>query len=133
MFYSLFYIPESAFKLSSKQPVDYLSQLTSSVQLPEPYSLQTGTVEDIVPSSNPDSPLVSFDVWFDLEEEVANYVVSALAPDKEEFKAINENLKGKHVVLLMTALHISRSVLLPRQKGFQPELDLPVLSLLLYI
>jgi len=47
-------------------------------------------------------------VWSDLEEEVANYVVSALAPDKEEFKAINENLNGKRVVLLMTALHISR-------------------------
>ena len=94
--------------MSSKQPVDYLSQLTSSVQLPEPYSLQTGTVEDIVPSSNPDSPLVSFDVWSDLEEEVANYVVSALAPDKEKFKAITENLNGMHVVLLMTALHISR-------------------------
>ena len=108
MFKPLFYIPESAFKLSSKQPVDYLSQLTGSVQLPEPYSLQTGTVEDIVPSSNPDSPLVSFDVWSDLQEEVANYVVSALTPDKEEFKAINENLNGKHVVLLMTALHISR-------------------------
>ena len=107
MFYSLFCIPVSAFKLSSKQPVDYLSQLTSSVQLPEPYSLQTGTVEDIVPSSNPDSPLVSFDVWSDLEEEVANYVVSALTPDKEEFKAINENLNGKHVGLLITALHMS--------------------------
>ena len=98
MFYSLFYIPESAFKLSSKQPVDYLSQFTGSVQLPEPYSPQTGIVEDIVPSSNPDSPLVSFDVWSDLEEEVANYVVSALTPDKEEFKAINKNLNGKHVV-----------------------------------
>ena len=108
MFKPLFYFPESAFKLSSKQPVDYLSQLTGSVQLPEPYSPQTVTVEDIVPSSNPDSPLVAFDVWSDLEEEVANYVVSALAPDKEEFKAITENLNGMHVVLLMTALHISR-------------------------
>ena len=28
--------PGSAFKLSSKQHVDYLSQLTGSVQLPEP-------------------------------------------------------------------------------------------------
>ena len=56
----------------------------------------------MVPSSNPDSPLVSFDVWSDLEEEVANYVVSALAPDKEEFKAINENQNGKHVVLPMS-------------------------------
>ena len=82
--------------MSSKQPVDYLSQLTGSVQLPEQYSPQTGTVEDIVPSSNPDSPLVSFDVWSDLEEEVANYVVSALGPEKEE-----------HVVLLMTALHMT--------------------------
>ena len=62
----------------------------------------------MVPSSNPDSPLVSFDVWSDLEEEVANYVVSALTPEKEEFKAINKNLTGKNVVLLMTALHISR-------------------------
>lgn len=106
MFKSIFYFPESAFKLSSKQPVDYLSQLTSSVQLPEPYSSQTGTVEDIVPNSNPDSPLVSFDVWSDLEEEVTNYVVRALVPDKEEFETINENLNGKHLVLLMTALHI---------------------------
>ena len=49
-------------------------------------------------------------MWSDLEEEVANYVVSALTPDKEEFKAINKNLNGKHVVLLMTALHIYKSV-----------------------
>ena len=62
----------------------------------------------MVPSSNPDSPLVSFDVWSDLEEEVANYVVSALTPEKEEFKATNKNLNGKHVALLRTALHISR-------------------------
>ena len=47
----------------------------------------------MVPSPN---PLVSFDLWSNLEEEVANYVVSALAPEKEE-----------HVVLLMTALHMT--------------------------
>ena len=85
---------EVALKLSSKQPIDYLSQLTGSVQHPEPYS-----PEDVIPSSNPESPLVSFDVWSDLEEEVENYVISFLAPDRELFTSTNKNVYGGCVTL----------------------------------
>ncbi|KAJ7330603.1 hypothetical protein OS493_022218 [Desmophyllum pertusum] len=90
------YIPwrkETAFKLSSKQPIDYLSQITdttSSIHHPEPYSPEKTGDEYIVPSSNPDSPLVSFDLWSDLEEEIVNYVINSLAPDKEQFTPSNE-------------------------------------------
>ena len=96
-----FYVPchftETAFKLSNKQPIDYLTQITdikSSIHHPEPYSPEK-TGEDIVPSSNPDSPLVSFDMWSDLEEEIVNYVINSLATDKEQFIHSNENDHGE--------------------------------------
>lgn len=96
-----FYVPcrllETAFKLSNKQPIDYLTQITdnkSSIQHPEPYSPER-TGEDIVPSSNPDSPLVSFDMWSDLEEEIVNYVINSLAADKEQFTHSSGNDRGE--------------------------------------
>ena len=90
----ILFLTETAFKLSSKQPIDHLTQLTSSIHHPESYNPEK-TGEDIVPSSNPDSPLVSFDVWSDLEEEVANYVINSLAPDKEQFTSTSGNMHGK--------------------------------------
>ena len=89
---------ETAFKLSNKQPIDYLAHITevkSSIQHPEPYSPER-IGEDIVPSSNPDSPLVSFDMWSDLEEEIVNYVINSLAADKEQFTHSNQNDHGEH-------------------------------------
>lgn len=90
----ILFLTETAFKLSSKQPIDYLTQLTSSIHHPEPYNPEK-TGKDIVPSSNPDSPLVSFDVWSDLEEEVTNYVINSLAPGKEQFTSTSGNMHGK--------------------------------------
>lgn len=92
-----YHLTETAFKLSNKQPIDYLSQITNiqgSVERPEPYSLER-TGEDIVPSSNPDSPVVCFDVWSDLEEEIVNYVINSLATDKEQFTHSRENVHGE--------------------------------------
>ena len=86
-------LPESALKLSSKHPVDYLKQLTGHIQHPEPYRLEKREGE-IVPSSNPDSPVVSFNVWSDLEEEVGNYAIDLPAPDKEQFATTTENING---------------------------------------
>ncbi|XP_066015479.1 protein shortage in chiasmata 1 ortholog-like [Pocillopora verrucosa] len=80
------------FKLSSRQPIDYLAQITEisgNIQRPVAYSSEK-TGKDIVPSSNPDSPLVSFDMWSDLEEEIVDQVISSLAPDKEQFTPIDE-------------------------------------------
>ncbi|KAL9950981.1 hypothetical protein ACROYT_G043565 [Oculina patagonica] len=92
---------ETAFKLSNKQPIDYLTQITdnkSTIQHPEPYSPER-TGEDIVPSSNPDSPLVSFDMWSDLEEEIVNYVINSLAADKEQFTHSSENDRDDSMLL----------------------------------
>ena len=85
------------FKLSSRQPIDYLAQITEisgDIQRPVAYSSEK-TGKDIVPSSNPDSPLVSFDMWSDLEEEIVDQVISSLAPDKEQFTPIDEKSDGK--------------------------------------
>lgn len=85
------------FKLSSRQPIDYLTQITEisgNIQRPVAYSSEK-TEKDIVPSSNPDSPLVSFDMWSDLEEEIVDQVISSLVPDKEQFTPIDEKSDGK--------------------------------------
>lgn len=63
------------------------------MQQPETYSFEK-TGGDIVPSSNPDSPLVSFDVWSNAEEGTANNVLGLFAPDKEQFTTTTENASG---------------------------------------
>lgn len=64
------------------------------MQHPETYSFEK-TGGEIVPSSNPDSPLVSFDVWSSLEEGVTNNALSSLAPEKEQFTTTTENVSGQ--------------------------------------
>lgn len=86
-------VAENTFKLSSKYPIDYLKQLTGYMQQPETYSFEK-TGGDIVPSSNPDSPLVSFDVWSNPEEGTANNVLGSFASDKEQFTTTTENASG---------------------------------------
>lgn len=86
-------VAENTFKLSSKYPIDYLKQLTGFMQQPETYSFEK-TGGDIVPSSNPDSPLVSFDVWSNPEDGTANNVLGSFAPDKEQFTTTTENASG---------------------------------------
>lgn len=87
------FVAENTFKLSSKCPIDYLKQLTGFMQQPETYSFEKNG-GDIVPSSNPDSPLVSFDVWSTAEEGTANNVLGLFAPDKEQFTTTTENASG---------------------------------------
>lgn len=86
-------VAENTFKLSSKCPIDYLKQLNGFMQQPETYSFEK-TGGDIVPSSNPDSPLVSFDVWSNPEEGTTNNVLGSFAPDKEQFTTTTENASG---------------------------------------
>ena len=104
-----YHLTETAFKLSNKQPIDYLSQITntkSSIERPEPYSPER-TGEDIVPSSNPDSPVVCFDVWSDLEEEIVNYVINSLATDKEQFTHSSQDVHGECVIFVYGLLNFS--------------------------
>ena len=73
--------------------------MKSSIESPEPYNPEM-TGEDIVPSSNPDSPVVCFDVWSDLEEEIVNYVINSLATDKEQFSHSNEDFHGEFAIFV---------------------------------
>lgn len=90
---ALITVAENTFKLSSKCPIDYLKQLTGFMQQPETYSFEKPD-GDIVQSSNPDSPLASFDVWSNAEEGTANNVLGLFAPDKEQFTTTTENASG---------------------------------------
>ena len=63
------------------------------MQQPETYSFEKPD-GDIVQSSNPDSPLASFDVWSNAEEGTANNVLGLFAPDKEQFTTTTENASG---------------------------------------
>lgn len=110
IYHTCYHLTETAFKLSNKQPVDYLSQITnikSSIERPEPYSPER-TGEDIVPSSNPDSPVVCFDVWSDLEEDIVNYVINSLATDKEQFKNSSQDAHGEKVIFVIIRAFPSR-------------------------
>ena len=106
IYHTYYHLTETAFKLSNKQPIDYLSQITnmkSSTERPEPYNPER-TGEDIVPSSNPDSPVVCFDVWSDLEEEIVNYVINSLATDKEQFTHYSQDAHGENVIFVLLGL-----------------------------
>ena len=70
-------------KLAKKDVMEYLTEMTSSLSELESFNPSL-LYSDVVPSSNPDSPLVSFDLWSDLEEEITNHVES-LVPEREEF------------------------------------------------
>lgn len=87
---------ETAFKLSSKLPIDYLKQLTSYIQHPESYNLNIAE-DNIIPSSNPDSPLEPFNVWYDLKEKVTNHVINSPGLYKERFASTCENVYGECV------------------------------------
>jgi hypothetical protein len=92
------YFVELPDKIFDQKPVDDLSNITSSFSGLECFStiIQTHTEEEIIPSSNPDSPLVNFDVWTDLEEEVMNYVVESFQPKIEEFCLDSTYDEGKN-------------------------------------
>ena len=77
--------------------------MKSSTERPEPYNPER-TGEDIVPSSNPDSPVVCFDVWSDLEEEIVNYVINSLATDKEQFTHSSQDAHGENVIFVLLGL-----------------------------
>ena len=60
----------------------------STFAIPKLESLDTNLIFDIdefVPSSNPDSPLLVSEFWSELEEEVTDYVVQSLSIAREDF------------------------------------------------
>ncbi|KXJ18973.1 hypothetical protein AC249_AIPGENE19903 [Exaiptasia diaphana] len=72
-------------KLVHRTPQDDLCQITSQLAKLERFTLSP-LHDEFIPSSNPDSPPINFDVWSDLEVEVVNYLVESLQPnDVEEF------------------------------------------------
>lgn len=47
-------------------------------------------------------------MWSELEEEVTNYVINSLAPDKEQFAHAKENVNGECVLLDIESFIIRR-------------------------
>jgi len=55
--------------------------------------------DDFIPSSNPDSPPINFDVWSDLEVEVVNYLVESLqSNDVEDFVEDTWSSQGIRII-----------------------------------
>ncbi|XP_048587870.1 protein shortage in chiasmata 1 ortholog [Nematostella vectensis] len=64
-----------------------LESITAGIRSLECFSTAVShpSEDEMVPSSNPDSPIVDFDLWSELEEEVLNYVVETVEPTQEMF------------------------------------------------
>ena len=67
--------------MAKKDSLDSLKLI--SLEYSELESFDAGLRDfDVVPSSNPDSPTISFDLWSELEEEATSFVFQELGPEK---------------------------------------------------